>query len=105
MVLYRTWWTLPGGGLEDGETPEDAAVRELREEAGLIGRAVRVLYTTSYQHGDDYGVLVHVEEDQVPVLGHDPELPADGQHLYDVRWWPLAEMAEDRQVKLVLAAL
>lgn len=64
-----------------------------------------MLYTTSYQHGDDHGVLLHVEEDQVPVLGHGPELPADGQRLYDVRWWPLAEKADDRQVKLVLAAL
>ena len=31
-------WTMPGGGMEWGETPIDTAVRELEEETGLVAR-------------------------------------------------------------------
>lgn len=30
------YWVFPGGGIEEGETPEEAVVREVKEETGLI---------------------------------------------------------------------
>ena len=36
-------WTLPGGGLEFGEDPDDGVLRELREETGLVGTVSELL--------------------------------------------------------------
>lgn len=33
---YQSTWTIPGGGIHKRETPEDAAIREISEETGLL---------------------------------------------------------------------
>ena len=39
--LNSGWWLIPGGGLEEGETPEDCVIREVEEETGYLVRPVR----------------------------------------------------------------
>ncbi len=46
---------LPKGKLEPGETPEQAALREVREETGLTGQVVAPLGTVEYAYRDAAG--------------------------------------------------
>jgi len=50
------YWSLPGGHLEPGETLEEAVLRELLEETGLVGRNPKLLAVTEYICLNDIGL-------------------------------------------------
>jgi len=61
--LNSGWWLLPGGGLEEGETPEECVIREVEEETGYIVRPVRrFLFMNEYYEEYRYSGFLFVCE-------------------------------------------
>lgn len=91
----RVEWCLPKGHLEHGETPEDAAVREIEEETGIRGRIVGSLGTIDYWFSAE-GRRVHKIVHLYLLEATGGMLSTEGdpdQEAIDVAWVPLADLS------------
>ena len=104
----RTRWGLPKGAVSVGETPEQAALREVLEETGLRAEIVKPLDSIEYffRAGD---TLIKKRVDFFLMRYLDGELTPQLSEVDDVEWVPLSAAIErssfDSERKLLEMAL
>lgn len=92
------WWFTPGGGLEPGETPREAALREVREETGLSLESVNgpvfeqemdFTFEDVDLHQYEQFFVAHVHEFTITA---EDRTDMEKRTMLESRWWSLDEL-------------
>ena len=86
-------WSLPKGHIETGETPEQAAVREVKEETGIESQIDKSLGVIDFWFMAG-GKRIHKTVHHFLFKETGGKIAPQVSEVDDVRWFPLTEIVE-----------
>jgi 8-oxo-dGTP pyrophosphatase MutT (NUDIX family) len=97
MIFRRGKWDLPKGKLDEGETIEDCALREVREETGLVNVERGELIDTGYHEYFDQYVNADVIKEThwyaMRARGEELLIPQTEEDITEIKWVSGDELA------------
>lgn len=84
------WWLVPGGGMEEGETPEACCIRETEEETGFIVKPLRQFLTLK-EYYEEYLYVSHYFICEIAGTGRMRLTDAEKRRGLEPQWLPLRE--------------
>ncbi len=103
ILLMERWrdgmhyFSIPGGGIEAGEKPEETVVREILEEMSVVVGVERQLYEMQTPDGCKHYIFLCSYKSGEPRLAEDSEeakAHAGGKNLFQPGWQPLEALSE-----------
>lgn len=92
---FKDWWEFPGGKIEAGESPEQALVREIREELSTDIIIEKLLRTVEYDypkfHLTLHCYLCTLASDSLHLNEHEAARWLSKEDIHTVKWLPADE--------------
>ena len=89
---YKDWWEFPGGKIEPGETPEEALVREIREELKAEIAIEKFLISVEWEYPEFFLTmdcfLCTLPGGKMTLLEHEAARWLPVSDLRQVKWLP-----------------